>query len=151
MIQSSTIPRFQYSSAYSAHGSSTGSDDELAVSGKSAQKKLEKVYRRELWQTAGGKLLESEFPSLPGQVRAAIPEIRSIAKSEREYLLLIELAKSAQTRSLIGSVLTENVDLERRLRSIHERERKPAMRNRLAQALKRFERAVRVNGLEEPY
>ena len=63
---------------------------ELAVSGKSAQKKLEKVYRRELWQTAGGKLLESEFPTLPGQVRADTPEIRSIAKSEREYLLLIE-------------------------------------------------------------
>ena len=121
---------------------------ELAVSGKGAQKKLEKAYRRELWQTADGKLLEAEFPNLPGQVRAAVPEIRSIAKSKREFLLLVELAKSAQTRNLIGSVLTGNVDVEARIRSMHERENKPAMRKRLTHALKRFERSVRVNGLE---
>ena len=117
----------------------------LAVSGKSAQKKIEKAYRRDLWETADGKRLEAEFPSLPGQVRAVIPEIRSIAKSKREFLLLVELAKSARTRSLIGSVLTGNVDVEVRVRSMHERERQQAMRKRLAQALKRFERAVRAN------
>ena len=122
---------------------------ELAASGKSAQKKLEKTYRRELWQTAVGKRLESEFPSLPGQVRAVIPEIRSIAKSEREFLLLVELAKSTQTRSLIGSVLTRNLDVESRVRSMRDREGKPAIRKRLEQALKRFERAVRVSGLGE--
>lgn len=121
---------------------------ELAVSGKGAQKKLEKAYRRELWQTADGKQLEAKFPNLPGQVRAAIPEIQSIAKSKREFLLLVELAKSAGTRSLIGSVLTGNVDVEARVRSMCERERRLAMRRRLAHALRRFERAVRVNRSE---
>ena len=121
---------------------------QLAISGKGAQKKLEKAYRRELWQTADGKLLEAEFPNLPGQVRAAVPEIRSIAKSKREFLLLVELAKSARTRNLIGSVLTADVDVEARVRSLHERESNPAHRKRLEHALKRFERAARVHGVE---
>ena len=117
---------------------------EIAVSGKGAQKKLEKTYRREFWETTDGKMLEAEFPRLPGQVRVMIPEIRSIAKSKREFLLLVELAKSARTRSLIGSVLTGDVDVEARVRSIHERGRQQALRKRLTQALRRFERAVRV-------
>lgn len=116
---------------------------ELPVSGRSAQKKLERVYRRELWQTADGKTLESQFPNLPGQVRAVVPEIRSIAKSEREFLLLVELAKSAQTRGLIGSVLTEGVDVEGLVHSMSEREKRPGLKKRLLQALKRFERAVK--------
>ena len=120
---------------------------QLPVSGTGAQKKLEKAYRRELWQTADGKLLEAEFPNLPGQVRVAIPEIRSIAESEREFLLLVELAKSAQTRNLIGSVLTAGVDVEARVRSLCERENNPAFRKRLERALTRFERAARGRGL----
>ena len=120
---------------------------ELTVSGKDAQKKLEKAYRRELWQTADGKLLEAEFPNLPGQVRAAIPEIRSIAKSKREFLLLVELAKSARTRSLIGSALTGEIDVEARVRSLHERPNNPSMKKRLEQVIMRFERAVRDVGL----
>lgn len=63
-------------------------------------------------------------------------------------MLLVELAKSARTRSLIGSVLTGTVDVEGRVRSLHEREKKPAMRKRLEDALKRFDRAVRETGLE---
>jgi len=121
---------------------------DLALSGKTAQKKLEKEYRREFWQTTDGKLLQDEFPNLPGQVRVAIPEIRSIANTEREFMLLVELAKSARTRSLIGSVLTGNVDVEGRVRSLHKREKKPAMRKRLEDALKRFDRAVSETGLE---
>ena len=120
---------------------------QLTVSGKSAQKKLEKAYRREFWQTADGKQLEAEFPNLPGQVRVVIPEIRSIAKSKREFLLLVELAKSARTRNLIGSVLTANVDVEARVRSLHARESNPAVRKKLEHALKRFERAARTHGL----
>lgn len=123
---------------------------ELAFSGKDAQRKLEKAYRRELWQTADGKRLEAEFPDLPGQARAVIPEIRSIAKSNREFVLLVELAKSARTRNLIGSVLTRNVDVEARVRSMCERDRELAMRKRLAQALRRFEKAVRLNPSEPP-
>lgn len=116
---------------------------QLSVSGTAAQKKFEKEYRRKLWQTADGKLLEAEFPNLPGHVRAAIPEIRSIAETEREFLLLVELAKSAKTRNLIGSVLTAGVDIEDRVRSLCERKNNPALGKRLERALTRFERAVR--------
>ncbi|MCY3704237.1 MAG: HNH endonuclease [Gammaproteobacteria bacterium] len=121
---------------------------QLRVSGTAAQKKLEKEYRRELWQTADGKLLEAEFPNLPGHVRAVIPQIRSIAGSEREFLLLVELAKSAQTRNLIGSVLTAGVDVEARVRSLCKRKSNPAFKKRLARALTRFERAARARGLD---
>ena len=92
-------------------------EGELSARGKSAQKKLEKAYRRSLWETQIGKLLQSEMPSLPGQVRAMIHEIRTIAKSEAEYLLLIELAKSASTRNLIGSILTKDPDIVARVES----------------------------------
>lgn len=63
-------------------------------------------------------MLEAEFPKLPGHVRAVTPEIRSISKSEREFKLLVELAKSAKTRNLIGTVLKENIDIESRVRSM---------------------------------
>lgn len=113
-----------------------------SISGRSAQRKIEKAYRRELWETSDGQQLESEFPSLPGQVRVMIPEIRSIAKSKREFTLLIELAKSAKTRNLIGTVLVKEVDIESRVYSLYEREKRPTLKRRLEQALRRFERAT---------
>ena len=118
---------------------------ERNIAGRSAQKKLEKSYRRELWETADGKQLEAEFPNLPGQVRVMIPEIQSIAKSKREFTLLLELAKSARTRNLIGSVLTREVDIEDRVYSLYRREKQPALKKRLEQTLRRFERAVDID------
>jgi hypothetical protein len=82
--------------------------EELRLSGKTAQKKLEKNYRRQFWQTAEGSALEAQFPTLPGHVRIMIPEIQTIAGNEREFWLLVELAKSANTRNLIGTVLTSD-------------------------------------------
>ena len=46
---------------------------DLAVSGKSSQKKLEKAYRRDLWETADGKLLEAEFQTFPAKLEPRYP------------------------------------------------------------------------------
>jgi hypothetical protein len=120
---------------------------ELQISGKSAQKKIEKTYRRDLWQTARGKALEEEFPNLPGHVRVMIPEIQAIADNEREYVLLIELAKSARTRNLIGTILTKETRVEQVVDSMKERSADPVLRKKLEQAWKRFGRETRRRNL----
>ena len=116
---------------------------DVVIQGRSAQKKLEKAYRREFWQTVEGRALEAEFPSLPGHVRIMIPEIKSIAKNLKEYLLLVELAKSANTRSLIGSVLTADSDIETRLREIEAKSHDEALKKRIGQSRQRYEREAR--------
>ncbi len=115
----------------------------LSFSGRSAQKKIEKAYRAEFWASPLGQELEAEEPGLPGRVRIVIPEIKTIAASAREYLLLVELAKSANTRDLIGTVLNADVDIESRVRSIADKSRDAPLAKRLKQALRRFERAVK--------
>ncbi len=120
---------------------------ELNIAGKSAQKKLEKTFRREFWQTSEGKSLEAEFVNLPGHVRIMIPEILTIAKTAREYLLLLELAKSANTRNLIGSILVAESDIEERLRSIEARTNDTALKVRVQHALKRYERECKRRNL----
>jgi hypothetical protein len=121
---------------------SLGRTGRLRITGPSGQKNLEKAFRREYWQTPAGIDLAAEFPSLPGQVRIMVPEIRTIATSEREALLLLELAKSAHTRNLIGPVLKKGMPLERVVREMAERESNPAMKKRLADAIRRFKKAV---------
>jgi hypothetical protein len=120
---------------------------ELNITGKTAQKKLEKAYRREFWQTPEGNALEAEFVNLPGHVRIMIPEIQTVAKNEREFLLLVELAKSANTRSLIGSILVADSDVEQRLRSVEARTNDAALKKRIQNALKRFERECQMRNL----
>lgn len=116
----------------------------IRASGRSAQKKIEKAYRREFWQTDEGKKLQEEWPSLPGHVRASLPEIESLATNESSFRLLIELAKSANTRNLISAHLVDVTDVEATVRrlAIDER-REPALRKRLNQALSRHEREMR--------
>jgi len=114
----------------------------LRLRGPRAQKKLEKTYRRELWSTDVGKRLEDQFPNLPGHVRVMIPEIKTIAKTEREFLLLVELAKSANTRNLIGSIITADCDVEARVETLAARTRDTALQKRLQQALRRFSKAL---------
>lgn len=118
----------------------------LSARGKSAQKKIEKACRRSLWETDIGKKLENEMPSLPGQVRAMVPEIRTIAKSEPEYLLLVELAKSASTRNLIGSVLTKGADVLARLQLKRSASTDSALNKRIDDALNRRRRELRKRG-----
>ncbi len=99
---------------------------EMNIGGKSAQKKIEKHYRRAFWETPEGKALEAEFPDLPGQVRVMIPEIQTIAADQCDFVLLLELAKSAITRNLIGSVITKDTDV---LRVVSSMRKKQTMKN----------------------
>jgi hypothetical protein len=120
---------------------------ELRAGGHGAQKKVEKSYRREFWQTDEGMRLEAELPNLPGHVRAIIPEIRTIGKNESEYLLLLELAKSANTRNLIGSVVTTGCDVEQRIAAIRSKTPDLGLAKRIDQALVRFGTEKRRRGL----
>jgi hypothetical protein len=118
----------------------------MRATGKSAQKKIEKAYRLSLWESTIGKQLESEMPTLPGPVRAMVLEIRTIAKSMDEYLLMIELAKSANTRNLIGSVLTKDCDVMARIESLRLKSNDAALKKRLEYAIQRFQRELRKRG-----
>ena len=116
--------------------------EKLRLGGRQAQKKLEKAYRRSFWETPDGKALEKVFPSLPGHARIMIPEIRTVASSAREFWLLVELSKSATTRNLIGTTLTNGCDIEKRFRESIPKTRDASARKRMEQALGRFERSI---------
>ena len=113
------------------------------VAGRSGQKKLEKAYRRQIWQTEAGADLAAELPNLPGQVRVMVPEIRTIAKSENDFLLLIELAKGAKTRNLIGTVLIPGCDVESTLLAHRRRLRDDALKVRIDQAIARSTKQIK--------
>ena len=110
------------------------------IRGRSAQKKIEKAFRRQLWRTDEGRKLEQECPDLPGHVRAVLPQIKAIARTDREYRLLIELSKSASTRNLIGSFIGSGDDVEDRVRSIESRTNDVTLKRQILQALRRLER-----------
>jgi hypothetical protein len=57
---------------------------------KQFQKRVEKEFRRSIWNAAEGMELERSFPSLPGHVRITIPEIQTIASCKSEFLLLLQ-------------------------------------------------------------
>lgn len=120
---------------------------EISVTGKQAQKKIEKAYRQEFWQTNEGRALEAEFPNLPGHVRVMLPEIQTIVRDEREYLLLVELAKSANTRNLIGTILTSSCDVENTLLSFERSSKDEALKKRIAQAKQRFAKELTRRGI----
>ena len=143
-IRSSTIRGSRFSFVSSAGGSLTACGvANLGSLGNVARRNLRRRTGTNYGRRQRGSISRPSIRTFPGQVRAAIPEIRTIAKSDREFLLLVELAKSAVTRSLIGSVLTKGVDVEDRIRSMQERDSRPSMRKRLGHALKRFEHAIR--------
>lgn len=116
---------------------------ESRVAGKQFQKRVEKEYRRAFWTTREGQALTATFPSLPGHVRIMIPEIQTIADSERHYLLLVELAKSANTRNLIGTTLTASTPIESVVRRLAASSSDEGLKKRLQRALQRFEAKVR--------
>lgn len=122
-------------------------EGELRAGGTSAQKKVEKLYRRTFWQTPEGKALEAEFPQLPGPVRVMVPEIRAIAANAKDFLLLLELAKSANTRNLIGTLVTSDCDVEERVRSIQAKSGDPSLRKRVGWALERWQTETEKRGL----
>lgn len=116
------------------------------IGGKSAQKKIEKNYRRAFWETPEGKELEAQFPELPGQVRVMIPEIQTIASDAASFILLLELAKSARTRNLIGSVLTKDKDVVKVVAGMTEKTNDEKLRKRIQQAWQRFSREMAKRG-----
>jgi hypothetical protein len=70
-----------------------------------------------------------------------LPEIDTVAQSAEERLLLIELAKSAHTRNLIGSVLKSGGDLVARVEALARATSDDSLQRRLELALNRFRRA----------
>lgn len=116
---------------------------DVRITGKSAQKKIELAYRRSLWHTEPGRAITVSAPDLPGHARACLPEIEAITQDGDERLLLMELAKSANTRNLIGTILNAEGTLLVRLRSHRERSNDAALNKRIDQALTRFERELR--------
>lgn len=105
--------------------------------------RIEKAWRRDLWQSVPGKVLEEDLSDLPGHIRVMIPEIQTIANNEREYPLLIEVAKSARIRNLLGTILTKGTNVEQVADSMKERSADPALRKKLEQAWKRLGKATR--------
>jgi len=114
----------------------------VRVPGSETQKRIEKLYRMDFWKTPEGQMLENEFKGLPGQVRIMIPEIQTIAKNQNEFFLLVELAKSAKTRNLIGSVLTPDCDISARLASVQSKTPDESLRKKIEWARARFERNI---------
>jgi hypothetical protein len=71
-----------------------------------------------------------------------LPEIETIA-TKCDYILLIELAKSASTKNLISSIFKNGDDVESKLRSFVEKRKDAALKRRICQALMRFEKELR--------
>ena len=71
-----------------------------------------------------------------------VPEIKTIASSVREFWLLVELSKSANTRNLIGTTLTKGCDIEKRFRESIPKSRDASTKKRMEQALVRYEQLI---------
>ena len=122
----------------------------MNLGGTSAQKKIEKAYRRAYWKTEEGQRLEQDFPRLPGHARIMIAEIQHIASSERDFVLLAELSKSAKTRNLIGTVLDGSVDLEKVVSNMALRSSDPSLQKRLRSTWKRYVSELEKRNLPAP-
>lgn len=109
---------------------------------REAQKRLEKIFRLEFHKTDLGKQVLEKYPSLPGPVRVMLPQIQAIAKDESEFLLLIELAKSASTRNLIGSEIVGRKSVREELESVRSRATtNPTLLKRINWALRRWHKS----------
>lgn len=110
-----------------------------ALKGRRAQYNLERQFRHSFWETPESIEIRNSFSRLPGQVKVMIPEIRSIAHTEEEFLLLIELAKSANTRNLIGTILKSGTNIEKTVRDLGNKTRDSSLKLRIGQAVQRYE------------
>ncbi|WP_302080602.1 HNH endonuclease [Salinibaculum rarum] len=77
------------------------------LSGSDAYKKLEKNFRKRLWQTEYGETLDEKYPSLPRHALASVPLVEYLEpdKDSPVHNLLIEFTKSARTRQLIDEIV----------------------------------------------
>ena len=120
-----------------------GRKGKLRLTSKDAQRRIEKAYGQMLWHSSEGLDFRKEFPNLPRQVIAIMPEIKTIATTEREYLLLIELAKSASTRNLIGTVLKHGGNIELTLVNYRKKVKDEAEKKRIDKAIDRWTKQLR--------
>jgi hypothetical protein len=105
--------------------------------GKSAQQKIEKHYRTEIWNSQTGQAMIEKYPNLPGHARIMLPEIETISKSEEDFVLLVELSKSANTRNLIGNELNSDVNVTEVANALLDKTKDISLQKRLQQALNR--------------
>ena len=64
-----------------------------------------------------------------------VPQIQQLAKSKGDALLLIELAKSAKTRNLVGGHLDSVGDLRSHFQQLQHRTSDEQLRKKIAQAV----------------
>jgi len=108
---------------------------------REAQKRLEKAFRLEFHRTELGEMISEKYPNLPGPVRVMLPQILTIGKDESELRLLIELAKSAHTRNLIGSEIRGRTSVLEELENVRKRVLgNPALLKRIDWALNRWQK-----------
>ena len=77
------------------------------LKGSNALKKLEKIFRSNLWKTNYGVVLSKRFPEIPGHERVSIPLVEYILPDTRipAFKLLMEFCKSANTRAIIDDIV----------------------------------------------
>lgn len=75
--------------------------------GTEALKKLEKLFRTNLWKTEYGKILCKRFVEIPGHVRSSMPLVEYIVSDTRlpVFNLLVEFCKSANTRAIVDDMV----------------------------------------------
>ncbi len=115
-------------------------NEELLIGGKHSQKKIEKKYRENLINSKLGQELKNKFPSLPGPVRSMIPEIETIASNKNDFNLLVELAKSANTRNLIGTIIIKNCNIMDTLINIIKKSNDKSLVKRINFAITRYKK-----------
>ncbi len=120
---------------------------ELAATGRTTQQKIERTFRRTLWSTPLGEAITSEYPTLPGHVRVMIPQIEASAATAQDYIVLVELAKSATTRNLIGTSTLRGGRVREAVERVVRRSSDEALVTRARQALARAAREARRRGV----
>ncbi len=115
-------------------------NEELLIGGRKSQKKIEKKYRENLTNSKLGQDLKNKFPTLPGPVRTMIPEIETIVSNKNDFNLLVELAKSANTRNLIGTIITKNCNVMDTLINITKKSNDKSLVKRINFAIARFKK-----------
>ena len=90
-----------------------------------------------------GKEIEDQYPNLPAHVRSMIPEIKTISSNKNDFNLLLELAKSAITRNLIGTFLTKNCNVMEKLKNIMNQTDNKSLTKKINFAIKRYKKTIK--------
>lgn len=83
--------------------------------------------------------IDALYTTLPGHAKRSLPAAKAIAKTIREYVLLVEMSKHVTTRDLIGTTLRKHMDIEKEVRLMAKNDRHKNVARRLPWILRRFE------------